>query len=245
MSVTAAATSIADTHVHRLFAVYAGLPVGVVTQCAANHAQVLHDAWHAEPGRSWGENARALFEQCDDYVFELLHDASTRRRRLQSWGEEHVWQQLLAAGPRALDFGGGLGLASSLLADAGKRVTYCDVDGPAARFAAWYFARTGQPVELLRTSAAEPALPAGRQWDVVLAEHVLEHVADPVATADALARAVAPDGLLHVVVDVGAHRLRPHARAVDADALLAGSAALRALLRLPAAEDGHLLFRAA
>jgi SAM-dependent methyltransferase len=236
--------SLADTHVHRLFAVHAGMPVGVVTQCAANHAPLLHAAWHAEPGRSWGENARALFEQCDDYVFELLHDASTRKRRLQDYDAEHVWPQLVAAGPRVLDFGGGLGLASSLLADAGKTVTYCDVDGPAARFAAWFFARTGQRIELLRTSAAGPALPSGRQWDVVLAEHVLEHVEDPVAVAGALAAVVAPEGLLHVVVDTGAHTLRPHAREVDVDALLAGSPALRAMSRLPSAAAGHLLLRA-
>jgi SAM-dependent methyltransferase len=243
MAVTAAAPSIADTHVHRLYAVYAGMPVGVVTQCAANHAALLHDAWHADASRSWGENARALFEQCDDYVFELLHDASTRVRQLQAFDEEHVWPQLLAAGERVLDFGGGLGLASSLLAGAGKHVTYCDVDGPAARFAQWFFQRTGQHVEVLRTSALAPALPAGRQWDVVLAQHVLEHVADAGAVAATLARAVAPGGLLHVVVDADQHRARPHARAVDLEAL-AACPALRGMARLPAAADGHLLLRA-
>jgi SAM-dependent methyltransferase len=242
--VTAAPISLADTHVHRLFAVHAGMPVGVVTQCAANHAQLLHDAWHADPTRSWGDNARALFEQCDDYVFELLHDASTRKRQLQAYDEEHVWHQLVGAGPRVLDFGGGLGLASSLLADAGKHVTYCDVDGPAARFAQWYFQRTGQHVEVLRTSAASPALPAGRQWDVVLAEHVLEHVADPAAVAGMLARAVATGGLLHLVVDTGAHRVRPHARDVDLDALVASTPTLAAMARQPSAADGHVLLRA-
>jgi SAM-dependent methyltransferase len=240
----AAPISIADTHVHRLYAVYAAMPVGVVTQCATNHAALLHDAWHADAARSWGDNARALFEQCDEYVFELLHDASTRERQLQAFGEEHVWPQLLAAGERVLDFGGGLGLASSLLATHGKHVTYCDVDGPAARFATWFFQRTGQHVEVLRTAAASPSLPPGRQWDVVLAQHVLEHVEDPVALAATLARAVAPGGLLHLVVDAGAHRGRAHARVVDLDAVLAAEPALRAMARLPSAADGHVLLRA-
>jgi SAM-dependent methyltransferase len=234
----------ADVHVHRLFARYAGLPVGVVTQCAANHASLLHGSWHEAGDRTWTENARALFEGCDDYVFELLHHASTRAQHKQEWSNEHVWQHLLAAGPRVLDFGGGLGLASSLLADAGKQVSYCDVDGPAARFAAWFFAHGAQRVEMLRTSAARPELPAGRQWDVVLAEHVLEHVADPAATVEALARATARGGLLHVVLDVAPQLAAPLTRHVDAATLLAGSQALAAMERVPLAGENHLLFRA-
>lgn len=233
-----------DVHVHRLFARYAGLPVGVVTQCAANHASLVHGSWHADDGRSWVENAKALFEKCDDYVFELLHQASTREQHKQAWCNEQVWQHLLAAGQRVLDFGGGLGLASSLLADAGKQVTYCDVDGPAARFAAWFFGEAAQRVEMLRTAAARPELPAGRQWDVVLAEHVLEHVADAAATAEALARATARGGLLHLVLDGPAPAATPLARHVDVKVLLAGAPTLAAMERVPLGDDSHLLFRA-
>ena len=239
--VLTAPVSIADTHVHRLFALYARLPVGVVTQCAANHAQLLHDAWQADPTRPWGDNAQALFERCDDYVFELLHAASTRSRRQQAWADEHVWDALLAAGPRVLDFGGGLGLASSLLASAGKQVTYCDVEGPAARFAAWLFARAAQPVQVLCTPAALPALPAGQHWDAVLAEHVLEHVADPAAVAAMLARAVAPGGLLVLAVDPGAARV--HAQRVDLEQLRVGCPALAAMQCVAPSAAGRLLLR--
>lgn len=240
----ATAVPAVDSHVHRLFARYAGLPVGVVTQCAANHAALLHDSWREATEQSWVENATALFERCDDYVFELLHRATTRAQQQQAWCNEHVWGHLLAAGPTVLDFGGGLGLASSLLADAGKHVTYCDLDGPAARFAAWFFAQAGQSIEMRSTRAARPELPAGRRWHVVLAEHVLEHVADPVATIEVLARAAHRRGLLHVVLDNAPLPGAPLTRRVDVDALLAGSPALRAMQRVPLTDDGHLLFRA-
>jgi SAM-dependent methyltransferase len=242
----AAPVLVADQHVHRLYAQFARLPVGVVTQCAASHSALVHGAWHADPNRSWAENARALFEQCDEYVFELLHAATTRAQHQAAWGQEHVQTHFLHAGPLVLDFGGGLGLASSLLADAGKRVTYCDVDGPAARFANWFFAQVGNDVESLRVEAARPQLPAGRQWDIVLAEHVLEHVADPVATVELLVQALRPQGVLHVVLPAAgavggsvASLLRP----VDAAMLLAGSSALRALGRVELGDDQHLLFR--
>lgn len=234
----------AELHVHRLFARYAGLPVGVVTQCAANHASLLHDAWHPAADRAWEDNARALFERCDDYMYELLHAATTRLRQKDAWCSEHVWPHLLAAGPRVLDFGGGLGLASSLLAAVGKQVTYLDVEGPAARFAAWYFAAAGQAIEQLRTPAARTELPAGRQWDVVLVEHVLEHVADPVATVEVLARAVAPGGLLHLRLVAGERVAGPLARPVELTTLLAGSRTLRAMAHPMQSDDGNSLFRA-
>jgi SAM-dependent methyltransferase len=233
----------ADQHVHRLFARFANLPVGMITQCAASHAALVHGAWHADPNRSWAENARALFEQCDEYVFELLHAATTRAQHQAAWSQEHVQGHLLGAGSLVLDFGGGLGLASSLLADAGKQVTYCDVDGPAARFASWFFAHVGNAVETLRVDAARPLLPAGRRWDIVLAEHVLEHVADPVATVEMLVQALRPQGLLHVVLSPAGATGASLSRPVDAAMLLAGSPALRALGRVELGDDQHLLFR--
>jgi SAM-dependent methyltransferase len=232
-----------DVHVHRLFARYAGMPVGVVTQCAANHAALLHDSWRPEPGRSHDELAHALFERCDDYVFELLHGAATREQRRQACLHEQTWSHLMAAGPRVLDFGGGLGLSSSLLATTGKQVTYCDVDGPAARFAAWLFAQDGQRIEVLRTAVECAELPRGRQWDVVLAEHVLEFVAEPVTMANALAAAVAPGGLLLLVLDAEPRAAAPLARPVDRDALLRAPA-LAAMERVALPDARQLLFRA-
>src|SRR5436190_4433835 len=154
----------ADAHVHRLYAEHTGLPVGMVTQCATNHASMVEAAWHAHPGASRADKARTFYAQCDDYVFDLLHHASTRERHRAAFGEDHVWPWLAGAGPTALDFGGGLVLGASALAQAGKQVTYADVNGAAARFASWLFDLAGQRVELLRGAAA-PEVPAGRQWD--------------------------------------------------------------------------------
>jgi 2-polyprenyl-3-methyl-5-hydroxy-6-metoxy-1,4-benzoquinol methylase len=233
----------ADAHVHRLYAEHAGLPVGMVTQCATNHASMVGAAWHAHPGASREHKARTFYAQCDDYVFDLLHHSSTRARHQAAFGEDHVWPWLTGAGPTALDFGGGLGLGASVLAQAGKQVTYLDVHGAAARFASWLFDLAGQGVEQLRNAPGAPDVPAGRQWDVVLAEHVLEHVPDPVATIDRLSRAVRGRGLVFVRLPCSGST-SPLVNTIDAQTLLVASNALAAMELLLSSDDGSLLFRA-
>lgn len=234
----------AEAHVHRLYAEFAGLPVGVVTQCAANHAALVHDCWHVCPGGSWEEKALVFYELCGDYAYELLHAASTRARRQAGLVADRVWHWLGDAGPEVLDFGGGLGLASSVLCAAGKQVTYCDVDGPAARFAAWFFGLAGQPVEVLLTPSQVPGLPRRRKWDVMLVENVLEHVPTPAATIEILARAVRRGGLLLLrLPGGGAPSSSPLVRPIELPSLLAGAPALAAMELMVRSDDGCLLFR--
>ena len=144
-----------------------------------------------------------------------------------------------------LDFGGGLGLTSSSMCEIGKQVTYCEVDGPALRFAKWYFEGNGQrDIELVRTPSATPVLPLDRRWDLVLVEAVLEHVVDPVAAIECLAQVVHSGGLLYLAIAATEPEC-PLRQSVAVADLMAGSPALRAMQLVLETSDGRCVFRAA
>lgn len=235
----------ADAHVHRLYAEHSGLPVGVVTQCAQHAVAASQLVWPECAGASWAEKARTFFEQHEESLFLQMHRSTSRAHRRQQYVDGGLWE-LLVAGQvgSVLDFGGGLGLTSSLLQEAGQRVTYCDVDGPAARFARWYFDYNGQEtIEVLHTAAAMAPLP-DRQWDLVNAESVLEYLGDPVATVECLADAVRPGGVLHLELDQHeASSACPMRRLVTLAALLDGSPTLRAMQSMRDPADGHVVLR--
>jgi SAM-dependent methyltransferase len=123
-------------------------------------------------------------------------------------------------------------------------VTYVDVDGAIARYAAWSFDRAGEhAIQVVTARADRTAMLGDRQFDVVLAENVLEHVGDAGATAEALARCVRPGGLLHIGIDPRpANAAEPHRRELAIDELLAASPALRALEHVQCSDDGRHLF---
>lgn len=82
-------------------------------------------------------------------------------------------------GKRVLDYGGGGGFMSVLCAEKGAGVTLVDAEASALRTARLHAARRGVG-ERVETVCAEsfPSELTGRQFDVVLAKDVLEHVPD-------------------------------------------------------------------
>jgi SAM-dependent methyltransferase len=244
-SATNAPALAADASLLQLYGEYAGIPLPLLESCVRNFGSFNQVAWDECEGGDWAAKAKVFYERSDEYLFDLLAGSPSkahRRAMLKRWGH---WQWLLDAGTDALEFGGGLGVTCSLLRDAGKRVTYVDVDGPAARFARWYFARLGQrDIEIALTPSDRPVLPAGRQWDLVYSESVIEHVPDPAATVEALARAVRPGGLLYLIID--AHEVSPafpmH-RHVHLAELLAGAPSLCAMQHVLHDGDGRNAFR--
>ncbi|MBL9077398.1 MAG: class I SAM-dependent methyltransferase [Planctomycetes bacterium] len=240
---TSTAVRAADAHVHRLYADYSGLPVGVVTQCVQHADTLAQLTWQACPGDDWAAKARAWHQRHEECVFLLMQRTAQRAQRRREHERTGFAGLVADAGPDVLDFGGGLGFTASLLAEAGKRVTYVDVDGPVARFAQWYLAECGPSGITVGTTPADRAeLPAGRQWDLVLAERVLESVPDAGAVAERLAQALLPGGTLFVVLDDAA--ATPLQRPVDVDELLAAAPTLRRLQHVLRGDDGRHAFRA-
>src|SRR5262245_34809844 len=234
----------ADAPVLRLYADYSGLPLGVVTECAQRSATLTQAVWLQCEGDSWRDKAVVFYERYEEVLFDLLQHSTSRAQRRSDYERDGIWSWLAGAGASVLDFGGGLGLTSSLMGEIGKQVTYCEVDGPALRFATWYFAGNGQhDIEVLRTPSPAPVLPLDRRWDLVLVESVLEHVVDPVTTIEKLAAVVRSGGLLYLTIaapEPGCPLRQPLALAD----MLAGSPALRAMERMLETSDGRCVFRA-
>jgi SAM-dependent methyltransferase len=221
----------ADTSSAALYSEYTGIPVEIVEQCAAKFGAFNQVTWSECQGATFCDKAKVYYENTDEYLFDLLHGSRSKAWRKQVYQHFGHWKWMTSVGPDVIEFGGGLGLTCSLLREEGRSVTYCDVDGPAAKFARWYFERTGQrDIEILHTPSSELVLPEGRQWDLVFSDSVIEHVPDPAATVERLARALKPGGLMYLIID--AHDVGPafpmhqHVHLKD---LLAGSPTLRSL----------------
>jgi 2-polyprenyl-3-methyl-5-hydroxy-6-metoxy-1,4-benzoquinol methylase len=234
----------ADAHVHRLYADYSGLPLGIVTECAQHSATLTQAVWQQCKGDGWSDKARVFYERYEEALFDLLQHSTSRAQRRADYEKDGIWSWLAGAGASVLDFGGGFGLTSSLMHEIGKHVTYCEVDGPALRFARWYFEGNCQrEIELVHTPSATPVLPLDRRWDLVLVEAVLEHVVDPVTTIESLAQVVRSGGLLYLAIAATEPEC-PLRRPVALADLIAGSPALGAMERVFETSDGRYVFRA-
>ena len=101
------------------------------------------------------------------------------------------------AGLRLLDIGCGGGLLSEPMARLGFAVTGCDAAEENVRTAAAHAAAQGVRVEY-HYATAESLVADGRQFDVVLAMEIVEHVADVAAFVATSARLLRPGALLFI-----------------------------------------------
>ncbi len=101
---------------------------------------------------------------------------------------------ILKPGARILDFGSGSG---EFLAQA--RAAGYDAVGiePGRSYA--HYSRTTYGVTVIERALSDVELPAGR-FDVVTANHVIEHLRNPVAALRTLAACLADDGVMYVAV---------------------------------------------
>ena len=96
------------------------------------------------------------------------------------------------SGKSALDVGCGAGLLAEPLARLGARVTGLDAAAPLIAVAREHAKASGLDIDYRAGELAE----LGGQFDLITCMEVIEHVADPAAFVNALAKRLAPNGLL-------------------------------------------------
>jgi len=117
--------------------------------------------------------------------------AYIRDRADQHWSLDETSRRPLA-GKSALDVGCGAGLLAEPLARLGAAVTAIDAAPELIAVAREHAGRQGLDIDY----RAEPVEQVGGQFDLVTSLEVIEHVADPGAFLHALAKRLAPGGLL-------------------------------------------------
>ena len=111
---------------------------------------------------------------------------------------DYVAARARLAGAQVLDVGCGGGLLAEDLARRGAIVTGIDMAPAMIQTAQLHAAESGLQIEYRVQDAAELALQQPHQWDVVCCMEMLEHVAEPAAFLDVLARLVRPGGAVFV-----------------------------------------------
>jgi 2-polyprenyl-6-hydroxyphenyl methylase/3-demethylubiquinone-9 3-methyltransferase len=118
--------------------------------------------------------------------------------RLNPVRADYVAARARLAGAQVLDVGCGGGLLAEDLARRGAHVTGIDMAPAMIQTAQLHAAESGLQIEYRVQDAAELALQRPHQWDVVCCMEMLEHVAEPAAFLDVLARLVRPGGAVFV-----------------------------------------------
>lgn len=117
-----------------------------------------------------------------------------KRSRREAQARLHHLRPVLSPGCRILDFGSGSGEFLDETARSGYRVVGVE---PGSDYAA--FSRRTYAVEVFEASWEEMSFPEG-SFDVITANHVVEHLREPVDAMRALARLLAPNGTVYVAV---------------------------------------------
>jgi 2-polyprenyl-6-hydroxyphenyl methylase/3-demethylubiquinone-9 3-methyltransferase len=141
----------------------------------------------AHAGDWWDPNgSEAMLHKLNPVRLKYLRDMID-----QHWQcDEHVRRPL--EGKTALDVGCGAGLLAEPLARLGARVTAIDAAAELVAVAREHAAAMGLEIDY-RAGAVEEL---EGQFDLVTCMEVIEHVAEPAAFMEALAKRLAPDGLL-------------------------------------------------
>lgn len=139
----------------------------------------LKDEWNSweQQGPMTPERISAFYKQTTNYIYELgeWHLFVADKRASDLALVEELRKKAPPAGRmNVLDFGGGVGLLSVLLARAGLDVTLADLDSTSLTFAASRAKRHSIPLKIWKSDVE--AMPPDRKYDVIVALDVFEHI---------------------------------------------------------------------
>ena len=206
----------------RDYATWSGRDLADVAAARPRRRRRGRAAWARQAGGGVAARTRAINAGSRTYVLDLLRVNTSRADVLAKLDrfEPRVLASIRAhPGRRFLEFGGGTGAFCQVMAEEGREVTYVDLPGPVAQFAAWRFRRLGLDVDVVLVPPGElPVLPGS--YDLLFSDAVFEHLPDPEGTARALARVLSPGGFFALLIDLeGENPEIPMHRAVDVGAV--------------------------
>ena len=160
-----------------------GLPVATTSSVVA--AEVEQFASHA--GDWWDpDGSEAMLHKLNPVRLAYVRDMVDQHWALDEQGRRPL------AGKTALDVGCGAGLLAEPLARLGAAVTAVDAAPELIAAARDHAAGQGLAIDYRATPVEE----VHGRFDLVTCMEVVEHVADPATFVQALAKRLAPDGLL-------------------------------------------------
>jgi len=115
--------------------------------------------------------------------------------RAQRWFRREVVK--LSKG-YVLDYGGGIGDLSLMLAQAGLNVTYVDVGGKTFDFARWFLARRGRSDVLMLDIEKDWERIWARKYGTIICVDVIEHVPEPELVLARMAASLTEKGKLFI-----------------------------------------------
>lgn len=138
------------------------------------------------------EEISRFYEVTPFYVFDLAYWHMGR-------GMRRFMEEISAvASGDTLDYGGGIGDLSSKLAAKGLNVTYADVSGITLNFARWLFKKRSQNVQIIDLTHEELT----GNYSTIICTDVIEHVPNPKASLEMMARILKPGGRL-IITNLG------------------------------------------
>ncbi len=137
----------------------------------------LKEEWESweKQGPMTPERGKQFYKQTTNYIYELgeWHYFVDNKRA----SDLQLVKDVLAMNPRpknVLDFGGGVGINSLMLARAGLDVTIADLDGTSLDFAQFRAKQHDVALKVWKTDVEQ--MPPDKKYDVILALDVLEHL---------------------------------------------------------------------
>lgn len=190
-------------HIIADYAAFSGLSLDEVANRINSYKALTKQEWERLPAGDFGDRAKVFYERSHYYICDILaanHSTQELVNKLDGYTPLLLESIRNTPGTRLIEFGGGTGVFCEIAARMGKEVTYLDIPGQPAAFAAWRFAKYDLPVTIQLTTPGTLELQGN--YDVVFTDAVLEHLDDPYTPTRILAEHLNPGGTFVMLVDL-------------------------------------------
>lgn len=172
-----------DRSLVHLLSEYFNLAEKEVLWLLKNGGRINNDFWRISNPKT-DEEKKHFYEITLFYIFELsLWHMTMYQKKFRK-------EVLKIAQGKVLDFGGGIGDMSLMIAKKGVLVEYADVSGNTYNFAKWLFSKNNLSVKMIDLSTQK----VSEQYDTIVCIDVIEHLLNAKEVFKDLALRLKPGG---------------------------------------------------